>query len=274
MLGLKRILKWPRKRPREPGGPDSSIVKPRAQWRNRLRFKKTRIAARDVSTAHIERHSTSRLDATAMVAKTLVGVFDAPVISTFKPIVNLFDLFCQGAQAVRQNEEALAELKERAEQVDDVFRNKVDTPELDKICQTLYEIARYCDSVELTESKRRKLHLWFSANQAAEQIRTLRTRLDSAVNVFNLANNMSMSNELSQLKTQLSQFNHSESRFALAPSKLGIIIKVFQRNEVAFFYITALELLYEVVGERRLEDRDIPVALFLGDGAPVIVTVA
>ncbi|KAJ6491577.1 hypothetical protein DFH09DRAFT_1208111, partial [Mycena vulgaris] len=202
------LAKWPRKRPRDPGGPGSSAATPARQPSSRNRFtlfKRTAGVPHGTLSAPsngAERRSVPALDTAALTAKTILIACDAPIVGVLKPFAGMADLVCQRAQTVGSNKEATASLEQKARHVADmigqaVTRGSVVSNDLDEIVRTLDEIALYSDSVELpvTESNgkhnfatnlKHKFGTWISAPQEQDRIRSLDARLDAALNIFNL----------------------------------------------------------------------------------------
>jgi hypothetical protein len=105
-LTVFRVIKWPIKRPREPGKPGSPAELPKPS-RNPFKLFKKRVppqlhdASHDIPSSPgdcPERRSTLALDTAALVAKTLLIASDAPVISVLKPFAGLADFACQRFQ--------------------------------------------------------------------------------------------------------------------------------------------------------------------------------
>ncbi|KAJ7475075.1 hypothetical protein B0H11DRAFT_1324784 [Mycena galericulata] len=219
MAMLGKIVKWPRKRPREPGGLDSTIS-PHSAWRDRLRFKKHRVVGQGVSDGS-ERQPSSGLDAAAFVVEMLGNAFNAPVVNVLQPFVGVARQWCQTAQIVRNNESARATLENEAEHAKgllcsaDAVGNLCS--DLNQLLWVLDDIARFLDQSETTESTKRKrwtrkLKLWLSAPQERDRIRDLRERLGRAMSAIGAA--AAMTNMANSKKiTQKNVFSELENFF-------------------------------------------------------------
>ncbi|KAJ7675454.1 hypothetical protein B0H17DRAFT_1140224 [Mycena rosella] len=239
---LKELAKWPRKRPREPGGPGTSIKAPVRQpselSRNRFTlFRKKEVVAQETQPASApseqpeRRPSRSALDVTAFTAKMLLAACDVPVLNILKPVAGLADLWLQQTQAVRNNKEAAARLERKAAHVADlvirsVALGSVVGEKLEEILRTLEEIALYSDSIDPTvcisdpkfkfaSNSKRKLKSWLLATQEQDRIESLDARLDDALAIFTAATNLSTRDDLARLQNQLDSHYRREDRITL-----------------------------------------------------------
>ncbi|KAJ7912512.1 hypothetical protein B0H13DRAFT_2327237 [Mycena leptocephala] len=192
---FKGVIKWPRKRPREPGKPGSPAGAPgqlpKPSW-NPFKLFKKRVplqlhdASHDIPSSPgdcPERRSTLALDTAALVAKTLLIASDAPVVSVLKPFAGLADFACQRFQAVRSYKDAIDGLENQANQVEVMLNNIVEpgvalAPQFIEILQVLDEIALFLDSVT---RKRSRLELFLTAPHEQDRARALCDRLRDAV---------------------------------------------------------------------------------------------
>ncbi|KAJ7911583.1 hypothetical protein B0H13DRAFT_2009250 [Mycena leptocephala] len=188
---FKGVIKWPRKRPRDPGKPGSTVRAPGQlpkPSRNPFKlFKKLppqlHDASHDIPSSpgdRPERRSTLALDTAALVAKTLLIASDAPVIGVLKPLTGLADLACQRFQAVCSYKDVIERLENQATQVEVMLNNIAEPgvasdPQFIEIVQVLEEIARFLD--ESVTRKRSKLKLWLTAPHEQDRARALSERL-------------------------------------------------------------------------------------------------
>ncbi|KAJ7912513.1 hypothetical protein B0H13DRAFT_538947 [Mycena leptocephala] len=192
---FKGVIKWPIKRPREPGKPGSPAGAPGQlpkPSRNPFKLFKKRVppqlhdASHDIPSSpgdRPERRSTLALDTAALVAKTLLIASDAPAISVLKPFAGLADFACQRFQAVHSYKDTIERLENQATQVAIMLNNIVEpgvalAPQFIEILQVLDEIARFLDSVT---HKRSKLKLFLAAPHEQDRARALCECLRDAV---------------------------------------------------------------------------------------------
>ncbi|KAJ7021470.1 hypothetical protein C8F04DRAFT_1140920 [Mycena alexandri] len=211
-----RLVKWPRKRPRDPGGiaDDSSTSNqdlsqsPPKHYRF---FKKPVVPQHGQSALNnrVEHRSSLALEIASVAAKTLLLASDAPVIGVLKPFAGLADLACQRIQAVRSNKTAMTVLEQQAESVGAIVEavamvgGDVHTPEFNKSTQTLSEVAEFLDKGYSPGSKKRRWRLLLSANRDKERMEKLHTRLAAALHGLSATINISTAEEIKKLRHDL-----------------------------------------------------------------------
>ncbi|KAJ7902838.1 hypothetical protein B0H14DRAFT_2667834 [Mycena olivaceomarginata] len=203
---FKRITKWPRKRPREPGKPGSSTGAPDSEasgLRKMVSGGSLIPQAQDPSgngtqsapTNRRNHRSTLALEVASLAAKTLVIASDAPVVSVFKPLAGLADLACQRFQTVHSYKEAIERLEKQAIPIGTLITRIAEgevsfsiRPRIDDILQVLEEVDRLLDKTStITKpigSKRQKLKLWITATRELAEVNALSDRLRDAVYIL------------------------------------------------------------------------------------------
>ncbi|KAJ7894420.1 hypothetical protein B0H14DRAFT_2683019 [Mycena olivaceomarginata] len=194
---FKGVIKWPRKRPREPGRPGSPVGTPRAAEPSQFPTRKNRFALFKKRKAASQSPPMDRrsLPLAATVAKILVIACDAPVVSFLKPVAGMLDFGCQKAQAVHSCKEAIQSLEQQAARVADMIQNSLGPegmmpPQLDGILLILDEMACFLDDANsklFLGSTKPKLKFWIDAAQVQDRANTLSASLRDAVSVLGAA---------------------------------------------------------------------------------------
>ncbi|KAJ6558129.1 hypothetical protein B0H19DRAFT_129275 [Mycena capillaripes] len=242
---LKGIVKWPRKRPREPGRTGSPIapeLSPSTGTRKRFRLFKKQVPpqgqdvslVQSVSRAHGQRRA-SALNVAIPATEILLLACDAPVVSVMKPFVGSAHSACQKLQTARDNKDAMGELELEAisigKIVDDIAKARGrDSPELGRITQILDEIAGFLSHT----SKKRNWRVWLSADKDKDQIKNLQARLTTGFNVLSAATNLSISDEIKHLEIRPDSQSPVEPINKITPMNLpSELIKIFQRTDTS-----------------------------------------
>ncbi|KAJ7764852.1 hypothetical protein B0H16DRAFT_1525936 [Mycena metata] len=188
---FKGLVKWPRKRPRDPGrtANDSSTgtLEPLQPSPKRSRFSKKLVVPQHAESARVddraEHRSSLALDIASVAAETLLLASDAPVIGVLKPFAGLAELVCQRIQTARDNRTSMAELEQEAASVGAIVEavamvgGDLYTPEFNKSTQTLSEVAEFLDKSYSPGSKKRRWRLLLSSNRDKERMEKLQSRL-------------------------------------------------------------------------------------------------
>ncbi|KAJ6516745.1 hypothetical protein C8R47DRAFT_1088194, partial [Mycena vitilis] len=150
---LKRMAKWPRKRPREPGR--TNCETPAAEESSRPARRRFQLFFKNRLERHDSSHrpqctasepcqtQVSALDVATPAAKLLLYVCEAPPLGVLKPLAGLANHTCEMFQAVRSYKEATERLEKQAVQVEHIIDNLGDpmAPQFMEILQILEEYA-------------------------------------------------------------------------------------------------------------------------------------
>ncbi|KAJ7186840.1 hypothetical protein C8R46DRAFT_1058191 [Mycena filopes] len=238
------LVKWPRKRPHDPGGIASTGSQHAPLQPRRSKFLKT--VRRPVPASH--QHSTSSdqsdhhrstlaLDIASLAAKTFLLASDAPVIGVLKPFAGLADFACQRVQAVRNNRTSMAELEQEAASLAGIVEAvasvgwDLHAAELSRSTQTLDDIAEFLDQKSLAVSKKRKWRLWLSATQDKEQIDIFHRRLSTAMQGLSTVTSLSNAQEMSKLKHDASSGAAEAVQKITINNFLPEFIRIFERSD-------------------------------------------
>ncbi|KAJ7640451.1 hypothetical protein DFH06DRAFT_627771 [Mycena polygramma] len=195
---LKRMAKWPRKRPREPGRTNSESPvaqeSPRPARRRFQLFVKKRLETQESSqaqstTSEPSQTQVSALDVATPASKILLYVCEAPPLGVLKPLAGLANHACEMFQAVRSYKEATERLEKQAVQVEHIINNLGDpmSPQFMEILHILEEIRCFLDSADSVTAKparRQRLRLWLIAAREQDRARALSERLRDTVSVL------------------------------------------------------------------------------------------
>ncbi|KAJ7629533.1 hypothetical protein DFH06DRAFT_1338418 [Mycena polygramma] len=237
---LKGIVKWRRKRPREPGRAGIPQEPPRSLQTHRFTLFKKQIGER-VSEVHdlsqvpyttIEPKQTrlSALDVATPASKVLLYVCEAPPLGFLKPLAGLANHACEMFQAVRSYKEAAERLEKQATQVEFVIEDLVEPmpPHSMEILQILEEIRCFLNAADLVTTKsprRKRLSLWLIAAREQDRARALSERLRDAVSVLQTANTLNLTNSLRRIESrqvaEQAQNNRHNTDQMVPSSQLG-----------------------------------------------------
>lgn len=187
---LKRIARWPKKRPRKPGAPDPSVpARPTSDVTS---------TTPGLGSPRVSAQATSRLDTVTLVAKALLAACDVPVVGVFvKPFAGLAVLGCETAQTIISNKDIEEDLAWHAQRVQDAIERSVamsgDLPSADlqarvHLEDVLTKIHHYLESKkELSSKKRTALRRFVSAARDRDLMIEMKAQLNEARDAFNVA---------------------------------------------------------------------------------------
>ncbi|KAK7028325.1 hypothetical protein R3P38DRAFT_920156 [Favolaschia claudopus] len=200
---VKAIMKWLRKRPRDPWIPSTSAhsnTKGSQRFRRRsAALAQTRVipgpepepaSAMKSTTVRKSENNSDKLEILSSVTKVLNAICDAPVLNVVKPLVAIADFACQKAQAVNSYREAIDALEDLANEVGELIAqiacqqrllNSIGVrTQINGIICILEQARVQLEGDRLYSDPRRRWKLWFITTSRRERTVILSNRLRDA----------------------------------------------------------------------------------------------
>ncbi|KAJ7119656.1 hypothetical protein C8R44DRAFT_178696 [Mycena epipterygia] len=203
---LRRIIKWPRKRPRKGGGPSdlSAAAHPHPLSATPLDINSPPIDLGCPKKSGPSRSEQYSLDAATLVAKATVAISDAPGLGLLKAIASPALLICETLDTMGNNKDAAVDLAGHANHVKDTVIERSTTcgvsPDLKASFERLENAAKESANLAKSSVKRRFLNRFVSAARDRDRMKEMKGKLDDA---FNLAAHLSVLARLDRLQNEL-----------------------------------------------------------------------